>query len=192
MIRNHKDYGIVINDCHIDTQNSLFSKKLNRLYAFCLCYDNTVLKVHQPEYAKLTQLFDMLGVVFESVNDYEYVPDETLIFEEKQFDKSFDIVNSFYDKWGLNRYVSNFNAPHTSAQDVYDSLIYYFPDFIFTPEMKGSTIGKKTIIRIIHKNSGRVYRMTLKMLKTHGDKYLSNWREKWKQKHLIKNIIKRG
>jgi len=186
MIRNHKELGIEISDCHIDIQNSLINNKPNRLYAFCLTHDGTELKVHQREYAKLTQLFQILKFTSEVTGDYAYTHDESLTFNRDLLNESLNIIKVFHNEWNLNKYVSNLNDPSASTQDVYDSLVYYFPDFKFTAQMKGSTIGKHTVIQITHKNSGRTYYMPLNMLKAHGEKYLPHWREEHRFfKHCI-------
>jgi hypothetical protein len=186
LIRNHKELNITIDDCHIDLQPSKITNGNVRLYAFCLTYGDSIFKVHQKEYSKLTQLFDLLNINFSEIGTYELKMDDTLSFTMEEFANAMVIISEFYNKWKLDSLIYNLNDPNAHVEDVYESFVFFFPDFKFKLEMKGSTMGKHTIVNVIHRRTGRSYRLPMNALKAHGEKYLPCWR---KEHHNFKHCI---
>lgn len=178
IIKNHKSLNVEIIDCHIDLQTHSENDKTTRLYAFHLSYGETQLKVHQTNYSKMGQLIEILNIPLSEMKEYESTVDETLQFKLEKFNSFMNVINEFHDKWGLAKYAFNLNDPILKSTEVYESFVYFFPDFKFEVEDDKKIIGKNSIIKVIHIKSRRVYRMRLNMLKANGEKFLPIWRKK--------------
>ena len=181
MIKNHKIYGITITECTIDNQPSnVQNDAMNILYTFCLTCDGTELKVHQRQYSKLTQLFDVLNIKFNGNRDY-CAENNNFVWDYDSWSNAFDIVKTYYsNKWHLNELIQNLCDKINSIDNVFDSFVYYFSDFKFTLERKGIQIDKHTVVQVRHIKSGRTYRITLDMLRAKGELILPVWRKKHK------------
>lgn len=182
IIKNHRLLGVSITECFIDLQPSNVQEgTMNRLYAFCLTYEGTELKVHQREYSKLTQLLDVLKIRFAEGKDYCPDSNEDVIWNEEAWNKTIHIIKVFYhNEWHLDELIRNLCDKANAISDIFDSFVYYFPDFKFTLERKGALIGVNTVVQVKHINSGRTYRITLGMLRAKGELMLPIWRKQHK------------
>lgn len=181
MIKNHKIYGITITECTIDIQPSnMQNDAMNILYAFCLTYDGTELKVHQRQYSKLIQLFEVLDIKFNGKKDY-CAENDNFVWDYDSWTNAINIMKTFYsDKWHLDGLIQHLCDKTNNINDIFDSFVYYFSDFNFALERKGVQIGKKTIVQVRHIKSGRTYRITLDMLRARGERMLPVWRQQHK------------
>ena len=181
IIKNYKTYDINITECTIDLQPSnVKNGTMNRLYAFCLTYEDTELRVHQKEYSKLVQLFDLLDIEFTEGGNYCPEPDANFKWSNDSWLQAIGVVKEFYERWHLNELVHNLCDKTNDLNKIYDSFVYYHHDFKFTLEKKGDLIGKHTVVQVRHINSGRIYRIVLDILRAKGELILPKWRTQHK------------
>lgn len=178
MVKYHKQFQIAIDECRIDMQNSQVENSLIKLYAFRLTHDGTELKVHQKSCSKLDSLFAFHNIVFEETGEYTYTPDEDLEYNHDNTEKAISIINKFHKKWGLHNIINHLGDKFASYPTVYNSFVYFFPDFTFSVDDDTKIIKKNTIIHIKHKKSGRNYKLEMVALKKCGDYLLPLWRKK--------------
>ena len=177
LIRNSEKLNIVISDCRKEFQENTLKQQKSVLYTFKLTYENVDLKVHQPVYSKLTDLFKWKGIDFPEAGDYEYVVETALAFNEEGMIHNLNIMSYFYETvWHLDKIEFNLSNPAASLKDIYESFCYFFPDFSFKPET--TTLGKKTIIQVVHLKSRRCFRLKMSSLRVCGEQYLPVWRTK--------------
>ena len=165
LIKNYKDLGLTITKYDV------------KLYAFCISYEDVELKVHQIDYSKLTQLFKILNIDFPITQEYQQ-SEEHFEVNNDELSHAYDVVKYYFNKWDLKKLVSNLCDKTCDINDVFTSFVYYFPDFKFTVEGKSLTMGKKSIVKVTHRKSGRTYRLYLNTLRSMGESLLPIWRKK--------------
>lgn len=178
MIKNHKSLQIKIDECRIDIQDSQVCGGGIKLYAFRLTHDGTELKVHQKSGSKLDSIFAFHNIVFEEIGEYVYTPDEDLEYTPENTNNAISIINKFYRKWGLHSITNNLQDRFATYPLIFNSFVYFYPDFSFTLPDGVETVKKNTIIHIKHKKSGRKYKLEMVALKKCGDNLLPLWRKK--------------
>jgi hypothetical protein len=159
-------------------QSSQVKNCLIKLYAFRLTHDGKELKIHQKSYSKLDSLFAFHNIVFEEIGEYAYTPDEDLEYTPENTNNAMSVINKFYRKWGLHSITNNLQDKFATYPLIFNSFVYFYPDFSFTLPDGVETVKKNTIICIKHKKSGRKYKLEMVALKKCGDYLLPLWRKK--------------
>ena len=178
IIKNHKVFQINISECRIELQKSLIYDDINELYAFAFIKDGVALKVHQKKYNKLSDLLSILGINADEVCEYKNEEDNDLTFNEVDFSKALNVIDKFYIKWRLHHITNNLTDKKVTNKMVYDSYVYYHPDFSFYLENGTQKIKNGDNVRIKYKKSKKEHKLNIGLLRSSGSAYLKFWREK--------------
>lgn len=178
MIKNHKEFQINISECRIELQKSLIYDDINELYAFAFIKDGAVLKVHQKKYSKLSDLLSILNINTDEICEYKNEDDDNLTFNEEDFSKALNVINKFYIKWRLHHITNHLTDKKVTNKMVYDSYVYYYPDFSFYLENGTQKIKNSDNVRIKYKKSKKEHKLNIGLLRSQGSTYLKVWREK--------------
>lgn len=186
IIKNHKLFKISIDECRIEEQKSLITDGVNKLYAFALTKDNKTLKVHQKKYNKLDTLLNFLDISIDGICDYYNEIDNDLVFDDTEFSKCINIINKFYIKWGLHQITNNLSDNKVKNKMVFDSYVYYYPDFSFYLEDGAKKIKNGDIIKITNKKTKKHHKLQMGNLRCRGNHFLTIWRNEELEDEFLK------
>lgn len=178
IIKNHTLFHIDLVEHRIEVQKSLIYDDINELYAFAFVKDGVILKVHQKKYSKLSDLLSILNINTDEICEYKNEDDENLTFNEENFSKALNVINKFYIKWRLHHITNHLTDKKVTNKMVYDSYVYYYPDFSFYLENGTQKIKNGDNVRIKYKKSKKEHKLNIGLLRSQGSTYLKAWREK--------------